>query len=378
MEDLVMTANWMTSTADSVWHGRRVLVTGHSGFKGTWLTLWLAQLGAEVVGVSLSPVSSPSMLEAVGDMSRRAYHVDITDGTKLAAVFEQEQPDVVFHLAAQALVGASYMDPIRTYEVNAMGTANVLEAVRCTPSVRVVVVVTSDKCYDNREWHHPYRETDQLGGFDPYSASKACAELIVDSYRRAYFAAGQTVGVATVRAGNVIGGGDWAPNRLVPDVVRAIYGGKPIRLRFPDAVRPWQHVLEPLAGYLSLAEQLWRDPPGFSEAWNFGPDPADQWRVRDVVTQLLNLWGVGTAEVSPDAPWHDSGRLALDSTKSRLRLGWRPVWNAEEAFERTVEWYRRYYHAPSYHAGLREFTLGQLADFACHPNQRLKERFTND
>lgn len=348
---------------DSVWYGRRVLITGHSGFKGTWLTLWLAQLGAEVIGVSLNPPSAPSMMELLGDMSLRAYRADITDPAHLKAIFEQERPDIVFHAAAQPLVGASYQDPINTYQVNAMGTANLLEAVRHTGSVRVVVVVTSDKCYDNREWDYPYRENDRIGGFDPYSASKACAELIADSYRRAFLSDGQTVGVATVRAGNVIGGGDWAPDRLVPDVIRAVQGGHPVHLRRPESVRPWQHVLDPLRGYLLLAENLWRDPKGYSETWNFGPDPADQLSVHDVVTELLRLWGSGAAEVLPDRPWHDAGLLALDSTKSHRRMGWHPVWTATEALDRTIEWYQRYYRAPDDRLSLREFTLSQLRDF---------------
>lgn len=348
---------------DVLWAGRRVLVTGHSGFKGTWLTLWLEQHGADVVGVSLDPPSSPSLMQVIGDVSRRAYRTDITDFSSLMAVFAQEQPDIVFHMAAQSLVGTAYADPIRTYQVNAMGTANLLEAVRHTSSVRVVVIVTSDKCYENQEWDYPYRETDRLGGFDPYSASKACAELMVDSYRRAYFAAGQPVGLATVRAGNVIGGGDWAAHRLVPDVVRALASGRPVRLRRPDAVRPWQHVLEPLAGYVALAEHLWRDPQGYSEAWNFGPDPTSHWTVGDVVDQILAQWGTGTVDVLPETPWHDAGVLALDSSKSRRRLGWGPVWTADEALVQTIDWYRRYYQDASASARLRDFSRSQLADF---------------
>lgn len=359
-----MSGSWTASRRDSsLWHGRRVLVTGHSGFKGTWLTLWLAQLGAEVVGVSLDPPSAPSMTQVIGDMSHRAYRADIAEPAQLATIFEHEQPDIVFHAAAQPLVGLSYADPIHTYQVNAMGTANLLEAVRQTPSARVVVIVTSDKCYDNREWDYPYRETDRLGGFDPYSASKACAEIIVDSYRRAYFSANQTVGVATVRAGNVIGGGDWAPDRLVPDVVRALQSGHPVPLRRPEAVRPWQHVLDPLRGYLLLAENLWRDPQRYSEPWNFGPDPTDQLSVRDVVNQIIGRWGTGTADVLPEPPWHDAGLLALDSTKSRRRLGWRPVWTAAEAIDRAITWYQHYYQAPNDIASHREFTLSQLRDF---------------
>lgn len=374
LENMVMSVGWKARVSDSVWRGRRVLVTGHSGFKGTWLTLWLVYLGAEVIGVSLDAPSTPSMAQAVGDSSHRAYRVDITDSAAVKAVFGQEQPDMVFHGAAQPLVGSSYRDPIETYRVNALGTANVLEAIRSVPSARVAVIITSDKCYDNQEWDYPYRETDRLGGFDPYSASKACAELIVDSYRRAYFSS-QTVGVATVRAGNVIGGGDWALHRLVPDAMRALHAGKSIRLRCPDAIRPWQHVLEPLAGYLRLAEHLWRDPKGYSEAWNFGPDPAEQLRVRDVVAKLIALWGSGTVKILNEAPWHDAGLLTLDSTKSRRRLGWRPVWTAAEAFERTVEWYYRYYRAPVNSVDLREFTLSQIKDFINAPAEQLKERF---
>ena len=376
VENLVMSGSWTASREDSsLWYGRRVLVTGHSGFKGTWLTLWLAQLGAEVIGVSLDPPSAPSMAQVIGDVSHRAYRADITEPAQIATVFEHEQPDIVFHAAAQPLVGLSYEDPIHTYQVNAMGTANLLEAIRNTASVRVVVIVTSDKCYDNREWDYPYRETDRLGGFDPYSASKACAEIIVDSYRRAYFAADQTVGIATVRAGNVIGGGDWSSDRLVPDVVRSLQRGHPVHLRRPEAVRPWQHVLDPLRGYLLLAENLWREPQRYSEAWNFGPNPTDQLSVRDVVNQLVGRWGTGTSEVLPEPPWHDAGLLALDSTKSRRRLGWRPVWTAAEAISRAIAWYQRYYEAPDDATSLREFTLSQLRDFMRHSTTTQRSGF---
>ena len=323
-----------------MWQNRRVLVTGHTGFKGGWLSLWLAARGARVHGFSLDPPTTPSF-HAACDV---AGHVaddrrgDVRDPAALKACLTAARPEVVFHLAAQPLVRRSYREPLDTFDVNVMGTARLLEAVRACDSVRAVVVVTTDKVYDNREWDWAYREAEPLGGADPYSASKACTELVCESYRRSFLAAAG-IRLATARAGNVIGGGDWAADRLVPDFLRAVAAGEPLAIRAPRSVRPWQHVLEPLAGYLLLAERL-LESDRFAEAWNFGPSEDDARPVGWVVDQLCGL--------VPDARWrqdgadhpHEAGMLRLDSTKARQRLGWRPRWDLAEALARTVEWHR--------------------------------------
>lgn len=323
-----------------MWQNRRVLVTGHTGFKGGWLSLWLAARGARVHGLALDPPTTPSFHAA----SNVAGHVaddrrgDVRDPAALEACLTAARPEVVFHLAAQPLVRRSYREPLDTFDVNVMGTARLLEAVRACDSVRAVVVVTTDKVYDNREWDWAYREAEPLGGADPYSASKACTELVCESYRRSFLAAAG-IRLATARAGNVIGGGDWAADRLVPDFLRAVAAGEPLAIRAPRSVRPWQHVLEPLAGYLLLAERL-LESDRFAEAWNFGPSEDDARPVGWVVDQLCGL--------VPDARWrrdgadhpHEAGMLRLDSTKARQRLGWRPRWGLAEALARTVEWHR--------------------------------------
>lgn len=328
------------------YNGRRILVTGHSGFKGAWLSLWLSILGARLFGVSLHPPSSPYLAEAIDlDSMMPSESVDIRDSEHIEKLLNDVQPEVVFHLAAQPLVRDSYVEPVGTFSTNVLGTVNLLEAVRKTPSVKVAVIVTSDKCYENREWVYPYREVDRLGGFDPYSASKACAEIAVDSYRRAFFDGGRTLGLATVRAGNVIGGGDWARDRLVPDIVRAITNKTSLAVRYPEACRPWQHVVEPLSGYLWLARQLWYDPVRFSLSWNFGPElhQADV-SVGDIVERVHQLWGAGEWHIIPGKHSHEASHLTLDISWARERLGWRPVWNLEEALFHTVEWYKQYYN----------------------------------
>lgn len=359
MEDLVkMNA--------SFWQGRSVLVTGHTGFKGGWLALWLHRLGAKVHGYALCPPTDPSLFEVARVASLLASHTlaDLADFARLQTVFSEVQPEVVFHLAAQPLVRESYRDPLGTLSSNVMGTAHLLEAARVTASVRAIVLITTDKVYENREWLYPYREVDRLGGRDPYSASKAAAELVAASYRASFFGKGNghPAQVATVRAGNVIGGGDWAADRLVPDCLRAFAAGKAVSLRFPQAVRPWQHVLEPLAGYLRLAEQL-LSPEGvrFAKAWNFGPDASGDATVGEIAEAMAHCWGEGArVEYVPlsDHP-HEAGLLRLDSTRARLELGWQPRWSLQRALEQTVAWQREWRKG----ADMAAFSLDQITAY---------------
>ncbi len=324
----------------SFWSGKRVLLTGHTGFKGGWLALWLKRLGASVTGVALAPNTAPSLFQLARiDECMNSHICDIRDATKLASLIKSANPEVVFHLAAQPLVRASYTDPLGTYSTNVLGTANLLDALRDMPLVRVAVMVTTDKVYQNQEHCYPYRESDILGGHDPYSASKAASEIVIASYRDAYLAQ-QGVAVATARAGNVIGGGDWSEDRLIPDAVRAWSSGQPLVIRNPQAIRPWQHVLEPLSGYLTLAQKLW-EQPALAGAYNFGPLTHEVGTVELVTKLASSAYGTGiiSCENSSNNP-HEAGWLSLEVSKARVTLGVNPKWHLAETVQRTMAWYR--------------------------------------
>jgi CDP-glucose 4,6-dehydratase len=330
-----------------LWRGMPVFLTGHTGFKGSWLALWLKEWGAQVHGYALDPATTPSLYEqaAVAGTMASDTRGDLADLAAMQAALLRAQPTVVFHLAAQALVRPSYANPLATFATNVMGTAHVLEAVRQVSSVKAVVVVTTDKVYDNREWVYPYRESDALGGHDPYSASKGAAEIVTASYRASFFpgAGGHAARIATARAGNVIGGGDWAPERLVPDCLAAFAEGRPVQLRYPGAVRPWQHVLEPLSGYLQLAQTLLESSGArAAKGFNFGPDASGDATVATVAQEMARLWGSNARVEMPDGTQHphEAGQLRLDITQARAELGWRPRWALSDALRATVEWHQ--------------------------------------
>jgi len=343
------------------WRGKRVLLTGHTGFKGSWLSLWLQDVGSDLYGLALAPPTQPNLFTAarVGDGMCSTLG-DIRDFETVREAVEECNPEIVIHMAAQPLVRYSYRHPVETYAVNVMGTVHVLEAVRLAGSARVVINVTTDKCYENREWVWGYREDEPMGGFDPYSSSKGCSELVTSAYRRS-FLADSGVGLASVRAGNVIGGGDWAEDRLIPDILRAFERERPAIIRNPGSIRPWQHVLEPLSGYLCLAEQMWDDPMRYAGGWNFGPRDDDVRPVAWIVDRLVQRWGHG-------ASWHHDGSsqpheaayLKLEISKARQHLGWAPRWSLELALDRIVDWHKAYLGG----ADIREKTIAQIEEFS--------------
>lgn len=348
------------------WRGKRVFLTGHTGFKGGWLALWLADLGAEVYGYALTPPTEPNIFTVANlqDRLARSTIADIRDAAALTQAMQAAQPDVVLHLAAQPLVRYSYVAPAETYAVNVIGTVNLLEAVRLTPGVKAIVNVTTDKCYENREWVWPYRENEAMGGFDPYSSSKACSELVTAAYRRSFL---EPAGIhlASARAGNVIGGGDWATDRLVPDFLRALDAGQNLTIRSPLATRPWQHVLEPLSGYLILAEKLFTADQGFAEAWNFGPEEADARPVRWIVEYLCSQVPGATWKSDPSPQPHEANTLKLDSSKAKDKLKWRPRWNLQTALSMTLAWHRAWKQG----SDMAAFSVRQIHEYEAAARQ---------
>jgi CDP-glucose 4,6-dehydratase len=338
------------------WNNKKVLITGHTGFKGSWLALWLQYMGAKVTGISLDPPTAPSLYQtaeiAIGMTSLRQ---DIRDGKKLKQLLQKHQPEIVFHLAAQPLVRYSYKEPVETYATNVMGTLHLLEAVRSIDTVQGTVLITTDKCYENREWHWGYREIDPMGGHDPYSSSKGAAELLIASYRDSYLP-----NIASVRAGNVIGGGDWAEDRIIPDIIRAFQNNKSVEIRNPQAIRPWQHVLEPLAGYIQLAEQLTATPKKYAQAWNFGPKEEDAKPVQWIVEQMAKQWG-------SDAKWtidqtehpHEANYLKLDCSKAHAELNWYPKWSLQTALQKIIQWHQIEIEQKD----MRQYTVSQIEQY---------------
>ncbi len=356
----------MNDSLGRFFKGKGVFITGHTGFKGSWLSLWLQKLEAKVVGYALCPSSKPNLFELANVSDGMVSIIgDIRDHDKLFSVINDHKPEFIFHLAAQSLVRQSYLDPIDTYTTNVIGTVNLLEVVRYTPAVKVVVNVTSDKCYENNERVLGYRENDRLGGHDPYSSSKACAELVTSAFRESFFPKSEYkkhgVALASARAGNVIGGGDWAKDRLIPDCVRSFSEGEKVKIRYPESIRPWQHVLEPLGGYLLLAGMLHDNGPEYAGAWNFGPELSDEKPVRDIVDFIARSWGQNAQwEIDKKEQPHESGVLKLDTKKTIAQLGWKPCWNIYEALEETVRWYKDYEEKPQ---SAMENTLKQIVKY---------------
>lgn len=340
----------------NLFEGKRVLITGHTGFKGSWLAIWLHRLGAEVTGVALDPGTPRDnfVLSGIGSRIKEDIRADIRDRAALEDIFRRCRPEIVFHLAAQPLVRLSYDIPAETYDTNVMGTVNVMEAIRAAGSTRVAVMITSDKCYENREQARGYCEEDPMGGYDPYSSSKGAAEIAIASWRRSFFNPADfgikhNTAIASARAGNVIGGGDWAKDRILPDCIRALEAGKPIPIRNPKAVRPWQHVLEPLGGYLLLAEKMWEHPSDYCEGWNFGPEADSIRTVSEVAGKVVDHYGSGSIELATDsAAPHEAQLLTLSIDKARERLGWKPRMDLERSIGMTVDWYRRYRNTDVY------------------------------
>lgn len=335
---------------DNFYKGKKILVTGHTGFKGSWLSIWLHELGAEVIGVGLDPYSEKDnfVLSNIGSKIKADIREDIRECEEMKRIFSEYQPEIVFHLAAQPLVRLSYEQPVDTYQTNVMGTINIMEAIRSTKSVKVAVMITTDKCYENKEQMKGYVETDPFGGYDPYSSSKGACEIAIQSWRRSFFnpedyGKKHTVSIASVRAGNVIGGGDWAKDRIIPDCIRALESTKVIDIRSPKAVRPWEHVLEPLSGYMLLAKKMWENPTGYCEGWNFGPEAESVLTVWDVASAVIENFGFGELkDVSDPTALHEANLLMLNIEKAKKRLGWKPRLNAKQCVVLTADWYKRY------------------------------------
>lgn len=340
----------MIDIFDNFYKGKKVLVTGHTGFKGSWLSIWLHELGAEVIGVALDPFTEKDnyVLSGIGNKIFADIRADIRDGQRIKEIFSEYQPEIVFHLAAQPLVRLSYDKPVDTYETNVMGTIHVMEAIRVTKSVKVGVMITTDKCYDNKEQMTGYKEDDPFGGYDPYSSSKGACEIAIQSWRRSYFnpsdyGVTHTVSLASVRAGNVIGGGDWALDRIIPDCIRALEDGRIINIRSPKAIRPWEHVLEPLSGYMMLAQKMWYEPTKWCEGWNFGPEEESVSTVWEVSTELIKNFGFGELkDSSTTTAVHEAKLLMLDITKAKSRLGWKPRMDMKQCMSLVADWYKRY------------------------------------
>jgi len=350
---------------NDIYRGKRVLITGHTGFKGSWLSLLLNEMGADVYGFALEPPTSPSLYkEAKIDELVTSYIGDVRDLDYLTKVIQEVQPEIVFHMAAQPLVRESYKIPVETYSTNVMGTVHLLEACRSTSSVKAILNVTTDKCYENKEWHWGYRENEPMGGYDPYSNSKGCSELITSAYRNSFFNPSEYqnhgVAVATARAGNVIGGGDWAEDRLIPDFIRAISKGEKVRIRSPFAIRPWQHVLEPLSGYLRLAELLYTEGPKFAQAWNFGPYDHDARNVEWITKTICEFWGdEASFEIDKKPQPHEANYLKLDCSKANAELNWFPKWDIQTTLKSIVDWNKAYLN----NEDIREVTKRQIHQY---------------
>lgn len=345
----------MTDLFNNFFKGKRVLITGHTGFKGSWLAIWLYELGAEVIGVAQDPYTERDnyVLSGIGKKIKADLRADIRNGNRIKEIFREYQPEIVFHLAAQPLVRLSYDIPVDTYETNVMGTIHIMEAIRVTDSVKAGVMITTDKCYENKEQIWGYRENEPMGGYDPYSSSKGAAEIAINSWRRSFFNPEQHTkhgkSIASVRAGNVIGGGDWALDRIIPDCIKALEAGRPIEIRSPKAIRPWQHVLEPLSGYMLLAKKMWGEPTRYCEGWNFGPKLESITPVWDVAQKVVRNYGKGElTDISDPEALHEANLLMLDISKAKFRLDWEPKMNIDECVTLTVDWYKRYGTMPVY------------------------------
>ena len=347
---------------DKIYHNRKVFLTGHTGFKGSWLALWLTSLGAEVCGYSLEPNTEPSMYNElrIGNKITKSIIGDILDENKLQKAINGFKPDIIFHLAAQPLVRLSYSEPKLTYETNVIGTLNVLEAARKCKSVKAFVNITTDKCYENKEVNRGYREDEPMGGYDMYSSSKGCVEIMSSSFRRSFLQDKNTYAMATARAGNVIGGGDWAIDRLVPDCIRAINEGIDIEIRNPIAIRPWQHVLEPLSGYLLLGQKLLEYGKKYADGFNFGPDEKNVITVTEVSQKVCDFYGKGKVVIGEKSPLHEAGLLMLNIDKAKKVLGWTPTYSADEAIEKTIEWYKHFYDK---NIDIFDFTIEQIKEY---------------